>query len=512
MDKIKKSVLSIPVVFEKTEEVSGADERYTKVKIWLMHLGKNVNGSVFEKEVVDQAIPTLQYCPIVGFVEDNDSGESDFSDHRYVITKTDNGLEHKYMGVAYGVITSSDDNNAHYEDRVCDDGETRTFLVVDGIVWNMFEDASSILQRDQIKAQSMELQQDEDSFDGYEDEDGLYHFTKFSFRASCILGEDYEPAMMNSTVEVQFTMRDFVDSLHTELNNKYIAYTKLMDDSKKETVDDNESTDGQGGIEKMPNTDFQTVLAMFSEVSAKVMEHEEIEDRWGDKYPRYYAEDIQENEIIVVDSKEHYNIYGVPFELNGDEVVIDWENSKRKKVVYEDYVDGESSVDGFNWEEYINKIEESAYAKVEEANGKVDEIQSQLTAAEEAKAEVETNYNQIKSEYDEMKPKFDEYVKEEQAREEAQVSAEKDEVYARYEKILADDPEFVSLKERKDELSVRDIVAECSILYSNKTLPELKINYSKSNKEPIVAGLDESEKDSDEDSKVYSRYGYRVKE
>ena len=73
--KIKKSVLSFPVEFEKIEEIENADGRFTKVKIWLMHLGSNFNGSVFEKDVVDKAIPTLEYIPIVAFIEDNKSGE-----------------------------------------------------------------------------------------------------------------------------------------------------------------------------------------------------------------------------------------------------------------------------------------------------------------------------------------------------------------------------------------------------------------------------------------------------
>ena len=179
--KIKKSALSFPVEFEAIEEVESADGRFTRVRIWLMHLGDNFNGSVFEKDAVDDALPTLEYIPIVAFIEDNKSGEKDCSNHRYIITKDEKGLRRKYMGSAYGVILSSEDNNAHYEERMCDDGEMRTFLVVDGIIWNMFEDASDIMNRDLIKAQSMELFDDGVSVDGYEDDEGLFHFTKFSF-------------------------------------------------------------------------------------------------------------------------------------------------------------------------------------------------------------------------------------------------------------------------------------------------------------------------------------------
>ena len=49
--KIKDTLCKIPVIFEQTGEIVNDDERFIKVKIWLMHLGKNQNGSVFEKAV-----------------------------------------------------------------------------------------------------------------------------------------------------------------------------------------------------------------------------------------------------------------------------------------------------------------------------------------------------------------------------------------------------------------------------------------------------------------------------
>ena len=332
--KVKKSALSFPVMFEKVEDIESVDGRFTKVRIWLMHLGQNFNGSIFEKDVVDNAISTLEYIPIVAFIEDNKIGEKDCSNHRYIITKDEKGIRRKYMGNAYGVIMSSEDNNAHYEERLCDDGETRTFLVVDGLIWNMFEDSSEIVNRDLIKNQSMELWDDGVSIEGYEDENGLFHFTKFSFRAACILGDDYEPAMINSTVEVQFTMSDFVKNIQSELNDKLIAFTKMV----------NEKTN-QGGIDTMSNTDFtQTLLAQFEDISAMVRQHETFVDRWGYECSRYYAVDIQENEVIVVDANNSYNYFGLSFTMNGDKAEIDFDSAQRNKLRYEDYDDG-SSVD-----------------------------------------------------------------------------------------------------------------------------------------------------------------------
>lgn len=501
--KIKKSALSFPVTFEKVEDVENADGRFTKVKIWLMHLGENFNGSVFDKDVVDNAIPTLEYIPIVAFIEDNKSGEKDCSNHRYIITKDAKGVRRKYMGNAYGVVMSSEDNNAHYEERLCDDGETRTFLVIDGLIWNMFEDGAEIINRDLIKNQSMELWDDGFSIDGYEDENGLFHFTKFSFRAACILGDDYEPAMINSTVEVQFTMSDFVKNIQSELNDKFTTFTKLI-----KTV--NEKTN-QGGIEAMSNTDFtQTLLAQFDDISAMVRQYETYTDKWGYECSRYYAVDVQENEVIVVDTKNNYNYFGLSFTINGDKAEIDFESAKRKKLLYEDYEDGSSIEGAFDFGEHIAKIEDTAFAKVEEANTKVSdaevkasEFEAKVSEFETAKNEIEDKYNQVVAEFEEMKPKYENYVKAEQARIEAELDAQKDAEFAKYETVLSDDVNFTALKEKKAEMTVKEIESELALMFARKSLAQT--NFSKSNDGVMTAGLiDNVEKE----GFVETRYGY----
>ena len=37
MTNINKSSLSFPVIFQKIEDVDVGDQRFTRVKIWLMH-------------------------------------------------------------------------------------------------------------------------------------------------------------------------------------------------------------------------------------------------------------------------------------------------------------------------------------------------------------------------------------------------------------------------------------------------------------------------------------------
>ena len=505
--KIKKPTLSFPVTFEKVEEVESADGRFTKVKIWLMHTGKNLNKSVFEKSIVDKAIPTLEYIPIVGFVEADGAGDKDFSDHRYVITRDEYGVRRKYMGSSYGVIKSSEDNNAHYEMKLCDDGEEREFLVVDGLMWNMFEDSSHIINQDVVKGQSMELY--EKNIQGYEDEDGFFHFTDFSFRAACILGDSCTPAMTGSTVEVQFAMSDFVKSIQSELEDKYTTFTKMVNEKNND-----------GGIENMSNTDFaQTVLQQFEDISAMVRQYETYTDKWGYECSRYYAVDVQGNEVIVVDTMNNYNYFGLSFTMNGDKAEIDFESCKRKKISYEDYVEGVVAPEGsFDFGQHISQIEETAFAKIEEANAKVSEVEEKVaefetktgeleekvSEFETAKNEIEEKYNQVNAEFEEMKPKYEEFVAAEQARIEAELDAQKDAEFAKYETVLTDNVEFEALKEKKNEMSVKEIQSECAILFAKESLA--KANFSQANNDGIMAAglVDTTEKD----GFVSTKYGY----
>jgi hypothetical protein len=273
----------------------------------------------------------------------------------------------------------------------------------------------------------------------------------------------------------------------------------------------NEKTN-QGGIEIMEKTDFaQTVLQQFEDISTMVREHETIRDRWGDSIPRYYTVDVQESEVIVVDRENGYNYFGFTFTISGDKPEIDFTSGKRKKIRYEDYEDG-SSIDGaFDFGKHIEEIEESAFAKVEEANAKtssaeskVSEYEVKISEFETAKNQIEENYNQIKAEFEEIKPKYEDYVRAEQARIEAELDAQKDAEFSKYETVLTDSVEFEALKERKAEMTVKEIESELAIIFARKTLEQA--NFSKSKDDGVMAAglMNTNEKD----GFISTKYGY----
>lgn len=225
----------ISVNIEKLKDYSIADTRFTTVKIWLMHLGKNLNGSKFNKESVTKAIPSLSNTPILGYIQENENGDNDFSDHRIGLEVKDKEIKVKYKGMAFGVIPES--NDATFEKKVCDDGIEREFLTCKGLIWRKFEDADDILARDNSKDESMELA---DSYTGSFDEDGYFEFDEFMFDGACMLGCSVQPAMTGACVNIQFS----IDEIKTKLEQ---FNTYINNQSSENTDVDNTNYSEKGG-------------------------------------------------------------------------------------------------------------------------------------------------------------------------------------------------------------------------------------------------------------------------
>lgn len=202
---MNKSSNSIPMSTQLLEEYTSeeGDIRFTKVKLWLMHTGLNLNGSVFNKDVVEKAIPTLANTPIMASVSYNFDGEKDFEGHETDIEITEDG-EIKLINstVPFGVIPET--NNAKFETRLGDDMVEREYLTCEGILWNKWDDAVEILQsKGGVTGQSMEISP---NYTGYFDGENMI-FETFSFYGACLLGNDVTPAMKNSTVEIKYAAK-----------------------------------------------------------------------------------------------------------------------------------------------------------------------------------------------------------------------------------------------------------------------------------------------------------------
>lgn len=287
---MKKFSNSIPMSTQVLETFSSKDNdmRFTKVKIWLMHLGENLNGSSFDKEVVEKAIPSLANTPIMGSIGLNFLNEPDFLEHEVDLQVTADGeLTYVNKTVPFGLIPET--NNAKFEKRIGDDMVEREYLTVEGILWNKWEDAVELIYgKNGVTGQSMEL---DTNYKGYFDGE-IFHFTDFKFYGACLLGDDVTPAMKSSTVEIKYSSKtkEFIDEKAKQLNSINFSSSKgginlsknySQEDAETEViVEDKASTsiEDENSITEETSQEEGTIIDT-DKTKETVTENEEVEDK-----------------------------------------------------------------------------------------------------------------------------------------------------------------------------------------------------------------------------------------
>lgn len=209
----QKLKLSLPVNFEKVN--SYEDDRFTKVRVAVMHNGLNENRTTFFDEAISEAESSLKNIPLLAFVKKVDGvDDADFGGHEFEFNITDdNGIKITYLGRPIGVIPES--NNYVYEENA----EGLKYVNVDGFIWNRYaNEALDIVKRDKEKSVSMEIEIDE-----YEEgEDYIANIKKYRYNGIALLGKDVPPAMRNAKLElVNFsadTLLDFMSNFSKQLS------------------------------------------------------------------------------------------------------------------------------------------------------------------------------------------------------------------------------------------------------------------------------------------------------
>ena len=311
MKDLKSKNVINNVIFQKIEEfeLEEKDSRFVKAKIWILHTGRNYNGSVFSKEVVDKARPTLANTPIMCFYEKNKNNEDDFSDHRYVLENGDFVCKE----VPIGVITETNAKNSYWEKRLCDDGIEREFLVSECILWTKWNRALDIFEKQNVKGQSMELA---DDYEGHFEKDG-FHFDEFKFNGCTVLGDDVLPAMENSHITTNFSQEEN-SNIAKEIENKLNEFNKYFSKKEDEPVKDNKEFENQEKKVELENSEKDNEEIVKPEVDN---ETEKQEDNEKDTVEDETENDKKDNE--EVETKEacgKKKKYSLNFELSHEDI------------------------------------------------------------------------------------------------------------------------------------------------------------------------------------------------
>ena len=152
-------------------------------------------------------------------------------------------------------------------------------------------------------------------------------------------------------------------------------------------------------------------------------------------------QDVQDNRAIVCDMQD-WKTYALPFAMDGDNVVVDWDGKKRVKVQYVDWEDGAA--------------EPELPVLYEELAGRIDAAKKAIS-----------DYAEVKAQLNEIQPKYDAYVAAEAAAKQAADEAKRAQLFELMDKKLEGVAEYAALRENKD-MEFSALEDECYKLLGKK--------------------------------------------
>lgn len=180
----------IPCKLSTYSEVN-PNSNLMKVKLMVMHDGKNFNGSSFSLESMKNAEETIKNTPILAFtVRDEEGNAEDFDGHNMETSLVcgEDGYELKttYLETPIGVIPET--CNPHYEVI-----NGKNYFVVEGFIWKSYSNGSyKLIENNEFKGVSMEIRVEDGDFNFEED---AYEIKKYQYEGVTVLGDNVPPAM-----------------------------------------------------------------------------------------------------------------------------------------------------------------------------------------------------------------------------------------------------------------------------------------------------------------------------
>lgn len=194
----------------------------------------------------------------------------------------------------------------------------------------------------------------------------------------------------------------------------------------------------------------------------------QVPSRWDSDcmIPKYWLTDILDSEVIVTDSGT-YQLMGIPYSMNGDNVVLDYANIKRKKVTYEDWDEGDV----------------------------MPGLITMFSTLTDKLVELSDSFTKAANEVSEIKPKLEAYEKAEADAKAAEMEAKRNTLFATFDEKLGADAEYIALKENK-EISYSDLETKCYALVGRKSA-EFSYVPNKNNKGTVRFGVGGTQNGSD---------------
>ncbi len=243
-----KKVLKFETTTSNFEQVN---EEFMRVKVHVCYAGKNRNGSIIEKDVLDRMAQTVYGVPVVGELDEENMR---FKGHGGKLEISDEGWKEIKTTIPYGFVDPT--TPFTYETVLEHDGmTTNEYLTVACYLWKgRYPELVEVFEKNTVK-QSMEIMVESGNWD---DNWEYFNITQARFQALCLLG--VEPCFESSKATIGYS-----------LENHETLYQEMLDRFKQFTLE-------TAGGETMPEAEVIQEVQEVQEVEAPEVVEEVVEE------------------------------------------------------------------------------------------------------------------------------------------------------------------------------------------------------------------------------------------
>lgn len=372
----------------KVKPIKPVNPEFDLVKIYVQGVGKNRNGSYMSKKNIEKALPTLNYCPVVGhiieYTDDDGNKRRYIGGHDYEI---DDNWEFKNLTVPYGVVVE----NSYDWETVNEYGTDVEYLTANAILWTgrYPELKECIYSDDTWFNQSMEINIGEGKYRPLDEDSNYTEFLEWDYSALCLLGKADENSTNGHTDSSEHTEPCFISSRVLPVEFEKSEFTMIMTEMKQKLSQcfDNQSSNLE--VDNKNNTDGKEDEVVENEKEEVIETVEEVNEESTEEVVENTTEETPDAEV-----NEDTNTESEKEEVQEDETVeetVEMSELDSLKAEYEEYKNSHSHTNE-EFDELQKYHDDAEFEKIHaERETMLSDEKYSVLAENEAFAELEKN-------------------------------------------------------------------------------------------------------------------------
>jgi len=473
------------------ENITDLNSNFALASMKVAYVGQNRNLSDIPKEVIEDAIPSMYNCPIVGrYIRDVD----DFGGHDCeLITDKDNQIKLINATTPFGVVPES--ATYHFEKIADDNNVIHDYFIIDKVIlWKRQEGFDCIKSNKNI-GQSMEV----DFLKYHVDDNNYLAADEIEFAAFCLLGKDVEPCFEGASVQVFANSNDYQKQFILMCNElKQFSQEQL----KNVSIASNGNKEGGNLTVKLTQEQITSILNEFN-LKLNQLDFEITDDMTEKdlktKLSKFSSTQARINKFVATYNEKRRALDNacepsIERDANGDFVssTYYWVCDFDDKHVYVEKSFYSDNNDETTYGRFAYTFDDSTktatltsdfelmirkWLTVEENN--------QIEKARETLDSIQSDFEQYKKDYSTANADVDKLKEFKEKTLESQRSESEKAIFSQFDEQLKDNKDFAALKLDSSKYSVSELEDKCfalcgrqqfSIKPSNRVLINKNIN------------------------------------